>query len=396
MRKKLFIILALAVIMFQSCVTMAPNIEKGFRNTPEGYATEPAIPMGVVTNETTAQQLQLAKDQGQAVQEALSYLLSNTHGAEMSAGPYQIGFFMEKPKEWYEIRNNEDEFHTSEGNAFISVVVRDGYDGRIVPGLIVKAKLLRKDSTLVVEKDLPYGLHPLLNRYGANLQIPKTGDYLIKIEVEPAQFWRHDPINGDRYTDNVIALFNSRNISTSELRTPEIEENKDKWMPLAKAQGNAIKRAVDEMITKTAMDGEQIKYGPFLLTYAVEYAEGFWRHKNDKLLYNIKVEQSAEKNAHIEIAVFDALTGRMIPGFEVETKFFLDDAQVESVKPTLMWHPWLYHYGNNFRVPKRGSYELHVKTSRTDVKRYGKEYGAAFNEAIEHIFTDVDIQTGQK
>lgn len=274
--------------------------------------------------------------------------------------------------------------------------MRDGYDGRIIPGLIVRAKLLKTDSTVVVEKDLPYGLHPLLNRYGANLQIPQSGEYLIKIEVEPAQFWRHDPINGDRYTDKVIALFGSRNISTTEFRTPENEENKEKWMPLARAQGNAIKRAVDEMITKTAMDGEQIKYGPFLLTYAVEYAEGFWRYKKDKLLYNIKVEQSAEKNAHIEIAVFDALTGRMIPGFDVETKFLKDGEQVESVKPTLMWHPWLYHYGNNFRVPKRGTYKLHVKTSRTDVRRYGKEYGAAFNQDIEHVFTNVDVQTGQK
>lgn len=94
MRKKLFIILTLVAIMFQSCVILAPNIEKGFRNTPEGYSTEPAVPMGVVTNETTAQQLQLAKDQGQTAQEAFSYLLSNTQGAEMSAGPYQIGFFM--------------------------------------------------------------------------------------------------------------------------------------------------------------------------------------------------------------------------------------------------------------------------------------------------------------
>ena len=395
MKKKLPVLLLLALAV-QACVTVAPNIEKGFRDTPEGYATEPAIPLGVATNETTSQQLGFAKNQGQAAEEALHYLINNAEGAEMSAGPYQIGFVVEQAKDWYEVENGSDSFNTADGNVFLSVAVRDGYDGRIVPGLEVKAQLLRPDSTIVAEQPLPYGIHPLLNRYGANFKIPESGKYIVKIEVEPAQFWRHDPINGDRYSGKAVAVFDQRQFSLTNLKDPENAANEEEWMPLAKAQGSAIKRAVDGMIAKTAMDGEQITYGPYLLTYAVEYAEGYWRYKNGKLLYNIKVEQSAEKNAHVEVAVFDALTGRMIPGFDVETTFLKGNEQVASVAPTMMWHPWLYHYGNNFRVPKKGKYELLVKTSPPHVRRYGEEFGKKYGESIEQIFTDVDVQTGQK
>ena len=392
---KILLIFVLAVVL-KSCVTVAPNIEKGIRDTPEGYATEPAIPLGVVTNETTAQQLQFAHNQGQAAEKALQYLIENSAGAEMSAGPYQIGYFVEQPKSWYQVQNGKDDFYEADGNIFLSVAVRDGYDGRIVPGLEVKGKILTSDSVVVNEKTLDYGIHPLLNRYGANFRVPEEGNYIVKIEVEPAKFWRHDPVNGDRYTDKTIAVFDQKEISPYDLKEPENPEKTKEWMPLAKAQGRAIKRAVDAMISKTAMDGEQIEYGPYLLTYAVEYAEGYWRYKNDKLLYKIKVENSAEKNAHIEVAVFDALTGRMIPGFEVEATFLKANEQITSVVPTLMWHPWLYHYGNNFRVPKKGKYELRVKTSPNHIKRYGAEFGEKYGGDIEYLFTDVDVRTGQK
>lgn len=398
MRKTLPVILLIFVIaaVFQNCVTVAPNLEKGLRNTPEGFATEPAIPLGVVTNETTAQQLQFAHNQGEAAEKAMNYLLNNAQGAEMSAGPYQIAYILEQPKDWYQVQNGNDKLYAPDGNVFLSVVVRDGYDGRIVPGLEVKGEILDSDSTLVDQKELEFGIHPLLNRYGANFQIRAEGNYIVKIEIDPAQFWRHDPVNGDRYSGKTIAVFNPKIISPDNLQETESIEKQKEWMPLARAQGNAIKRAVEGMISKTAIDGEQINYGPYLLTYAVEFAEGYWRFKNDKLLYNIKVENSAEKNAHIEVAVFDAISGRMIPGFDVETTFLRGDDTITTVIPTLMWHPWLYHYGNNFRVPKKGKYELHIKTSPNHLRRYGEEFGKNYGKDIEHVFTDVDIRTGQK
>ncbi|MGA9326805.1 MAG: hypothetical protein WBV11_09820 [Salegentibacter sp.] len=389
------LLLFFASLTFQACVTVAPQLEKGKRNTPEGYATEPAVPLGVATNETTSQQLGYAKNQGQAAEEALHYLINHATGAEMSAGPYQIGLVLEKPKDWYENRGGQDQFHSSDGNAFLGVAVRDAYDGRLIPGLTVKASILDESGNTVTEKELPFGVHPLLNRYGANIDFPAGGDYSLKIEVDPAPFWRHDPVNGDRYSDTVTAVFNKRNIAPEEFTDPVRDENKEEWMPLAKAQGNAIKRAIDAMIAKTAMDGEEIKYGPYLLTYAVEYAEGYWHFVDGKLRYNIRVEQSAEKNAHVEVAVFDAKTGRMIPGFDVETTFFRDGQKTDTVKPTFMWHPWLYHYGENFRVPKSGKYELQVHTSAPGIRRYG-EFGKQFNSGIDQRFTDVDVQTGQK
>lgn len=86
----------------------------------------------------------------------------------MMAGEYKIAYVIEQPKAWYDNSGGPNGHHEPSGSFFISVAVRDGYDGRTIPDLGVTAQFIDVDGQVVTETKLPFGYHPLLNRYGDN------------------------------------------------------------------------------------------------------------------------------------------------------------------------------------------------------------------------------------
>lgn len=68
--KKLPVFLAAIVFGFYGCIRAAYNIEKSIRLTPAGKATDPQLPLGHVSDEANAYQLQLARNQGKTVGKA--------------------------------------------------------------------------------------------------------------------------------------------------------------------------------------------------------------------------------------------------------------------------------------------------------------------------------------
>ena len=265
------------------------------------------------------------------------------------AGPYRVAILLEKPKGFYRFAGKEQEWVNPVGNAFLGVVVRDGYDRRVVPELEVKVSVMDDQGKLIEEKVLPFGWFPLLNRYGENLLLSDKGNYRFKVEISPPSFLRHDPVNGDRYPEKATAEFDQVYFQEDSLPEPVREDNQSEWLPLAKAQGSALQQALDNMISGVATDGSEVKSGDYLLAYADEYAEGYWEKRHGKLVYNTRVENCTEKNGHVEVAVMDALTGRFLPALDVTTTFLLGDDSVNSYHPGLMWHPWIYHYGGEHK-----------------------------------------------
>ncbi|WP_347158674.1 iron transporter [Pontibacter chitinilyticus] len=394
--KYIFLLLFLPLLGLQACVQVAPNLEQNVRVTRNGRATEPQIPLSVVSDESSAEQFQLAKNQGKAVAEAASYAMRQTQSGEMRAGEYQLIYLLEKPKGYYEQQNGKLTWHEPQQNAFLSVAVLDGYDGRIVPGLEVTATVEGALGAAVQEVPLAFGWFPLLHRYGDNISLPSSGNYTIRFHIKPAQFWRHDPVNGDRFASPAMAEFTDVTIDLNSLQDAEDPANEQEWLPLAKEQGRMLERSLDAMIASEAMDGAETKLGDYDLAYGVEFAEGYWRFIKDKLKYKISVEYSAENNAHVEVAPRDALTGRLLPGLQVTTTFFRNGEQVNSYSPMFMWHPWLYHYGQNIRVPGSGNYTLQVQVAPPPYRRYGYGIGNIMAQPITYTFEDVDVVTGQK
>jgi uncharacterized protein involved in high-affinity Fe2+ transport len=378
-------------------VSHAPIAESGKRLTPAGKASEPKIPPGKLSEEASAIQLQLSRSQGKTEEDALFYLSNNSYGGEMMAGPYRVAFLIEKPKGYYQLANGQLEWQAPSGDAFLSIVVRDGYDGRTVPYLDVKINMVNEFSKSVEKKTLPFGWFPLLNRYGDNVDIGRNGNYVLMVEIVPPTFSRQDHVNGNRFTHLVKAEFEHLRFQMQDLQEPVREDNKAEWLPLAKAQGKAVKLALENMMYSTAIDGSAVQKGDYLLAYAIEYAKGDWNFRNGILEYESRIGKSTEMNSYVEVAVMDALTGRFLPGLEITSSLFLENDPISTSHPDFKWHPWIYHYGKNIRVPRNSKeYTLKIQATPPTYRRYGNNFGKIMDTAVEFSFQNVDIKTGQK
>ena len=389
------IIFIACLFSLTACKSLTPTSENDKRLTPAGKASEPKIPPGKVSEEASSIQLQLARNQGKAEEDALFYLLNNSNGSEMMAGPYQIAFLVEKPKGYYEYAAGQLKWKEPSGTAFISIVVRDAYDGRTIPQLDVKVNIINEFSKSVAKKTLPFGWFPLLNRYGDNFQIDRDGNYMLMIEIARPTFARRDATNGNRYTHLVKADFERLRFSKDDLQEPTREENKQYWLPLAKAQGKAFKLALENMIYSTALDGLAVQNGDYLVAYATEYAKGHWELQNGKLEYSSRFGKSAEVNSHLGVVLMDALTGRFLPGAEITASVSSPKGPVGTYQPGFVWHPWVFHYGENIRVPGSKAYTVKVNANPPSYRRYGKDIGKIMANPVDFTFQNVKIKTGQ-
>jgi hypothetical protein len=167
------------------------------------------------------------------------------------------------------------------------------------------------------------------------------------------------------------------------------EEASEKQLELARRQGDVLRSALDVMIGEVADDGQEIEYGPYLIGYAIEDAEGMYHRDDDGEL----VWQEPDKeNIHVEISVRDKADGRFVPYLDIEAR--LIDSEGNDVglhRQPFLWHPWLYHYGRNWIIEKGGDYTLEVRIKAPDFPRHDKKNGKRYSEDDEVSFSAVKI-----
>jgi hypothetical protein len=161
-------------------------------------------------------------------------------------------------------------------------------------------------------------------------------------------------------------------------------------LEMAKRQGQEMKAAFDEMANNVAQRGAEKPVGEYLIGYAVEKAEGLYHLRDGELVW----EKPKNKNIHIEISVRDGGSGRLIPGLRVMVTV-LDEKgkEIGTHRHKLLWHPWLYHYGRNWRLPGDGKYTIRVHIPAPDFPRHDKKNGKRFASSIWAEFTDVKCKT---
>lgn len=171
------------------------------------------------------------------------------------------------------------------------------------------------------------------------------------------------------------------------------DEAKPEQLDMARAQGDAYVTALKHMAKEEADSGGEKKAGNYVVAYATEKAEGMYKLSNNEL----KWKEPGKENCHIEISVRDGADNRFIPNLNVQVTV-LDEAgqEIGSHKQDFIWHPWLYHYGRNWEVPKEGKYTLKVKIEAPKFMRHDKENGQRYAEDVEVTFEGVKIKTGQK
>ena len=298
--------------------------------------------------------------------------------ARQPAGEYQVSYVLSAPEGWYNSASTDWQPPKAGTTAHLRVFVRDRADGRLVPGVQVQAAFVNPAGQTVLTQTLPYGWYPLLEGYGDNLILP-PGAYRLNLSLSAMPFRRHDPYNGDRFGHPAEADFASVTLPAGLSGQPPLTEAEEKQTTLMKIRGEAYHETTLAMY-KQANDGKNKPVGDYRVGYAIEYAEAYWyfpemeHHNNEtahsaqssaatlgKLYYTTKVEASARRNGHVEISVQDERTGRFMPGLRVTGT--LTDAENHNVGTQaipFMWHPWLYHYGENWRVNRSGTYHLHV------------------------------------
>lgn len=172
---------------------------------------------------------------------------------------------------------------------------------------------------------------------------------------------------------------------------PSDEANSEQ-LQIAKEQGDAMQHAVKTMTEREAQ-GQAQQAGDYLIGYAVEEAEGMYHLRDGKLQW----QNPQDENVHVEVVVCDGADKRFIPYLTVHATLIDDQGQeVGTHLQPFLWHPWLFHYGRNWRVPSAGEYTLRVRVEVPDFPRHDKTNGDRYTEPVEVEFAGVQIETGQK
>ena len=175
-------------------------------------------------------------------------------------------------------------------------------------------------------------------------------------------------------------------------RIPPMEKSDEaKYLELdmARAQGEKYVKALEHMANEVADDGGETRAGDYIIAYAIEGPEGMYHLEDGKLAW----QEPEGKNIHVEVSVRDGADHRFIPALTVyATLTGPDGKEVGRHQQPFLWHPWLYHYGRNWKVPTEGDYTLKVEIEAPEFMRHDKKNGKRFSERVEVEFKRVKIK----
>ncbi len=175
-------------------------------------------------------------------------------------------------------------------------------------------------------------------------------------------------------------------------RTPPMEksdEAKPKQLDMAREQGETYVKALQHMANEVADAGGETRAGDYIVAYAIEDAEGMYHMRNGEL----KWEKSDEANTHIEVSVRDGADNRFIPNLNIQVTLIDSEGdEIGTHHQPYLWHPWLYHYGRNWKVARSGQYTLRVRIEAPDFPRHDEKNGQRFAEDVMVEFDNVQIE----
>lgn len=159
-------------------------------------------------------------------------------------------------------------------------------------------------------------------------------------------------------------------------------------LALARAEGAAYGLALKHMTGMVAEFGEEQRHGDYSVALALEKAEGLYMWTGDGLEWR----EPTTENLHVEVAVRDAADGRFLPALDIDVS--IADAsgrEVAQLRVPFLWHPTLYHYGQNVAVPVLRDAKVTVRFPPPTFPRHDEVNGRRFMEPAEVRFGPVDL-----
>lgn len=286
--------------------------------------------------------------------------------AERIVEGYRIGLlFSPARKTW--LRQTDGKLLESapapEANRFAAIVLREERTKRFLPGAGVR---LRIDDAEPVELAHLWGEFPL---YGTNLRVP-DGDFEVAVEITPPAVHRH----GD-----MLAAFVKPAATRFSVRAERSRLRVEGEPPTPVPDDYAIGDDVLQAIGESRWKGEA---GPYLLGFIAEAPEPIWLWQDGKPRLR---EASGGETNHLEIAVMEKGTMRMVPEVGVSLRLEREDAGGDAPPLVFSLHPLLsvfHHYGNTVAVPP-GRYRV---TAKVDPPRFGSLTPGLFDNPAEATF----------
>ena len=354
----------------------------------------------IASDVATTSQLEGAAEEGEAVGKELSWVAREESAASgaLAAGDYLVTYLITPADDFYDLeaaQSSSPAHHTTvqPGSAHVSVVVRDAADGRSVPGLDVKVTLRASNGVATRTGALPFGWHPVLNRYGDNMILPH-GPFAVEVRIARPMYARHDSVNGNRYIHPVIASFPDVVVSSDSLAVASRRLARGDpafAQSLASREGEILGRQITHGMNAGEERGMQVTSGDYRVAVTVQPARGYWKPDSRRLAY-IEPDTNVGRVSHLDVAIRDVASGRLIPELSVRA-VVMDSRGRELGTYTMpfMWHPWSSHYGLDIAVPEKGRYSIHVRADAPGFRRYGSSALKKFNRPLNVVVRGVRL-----
>lgn len=172
------------------------------------------------------------------------------------------------------------------------------------------------------------------------------------------------------------------------------DEADAKQLKMARQEGDAYHQSLLYMAHDVADAGGEQQAGDYIVAFAQERAEGMYMLRGEGELEWVEPQ---EENCHLEISVSDAADRRFIPALDIEASLIAGNGDVTGPFPVpFLWHPGLYHYGRNIKLPGDGRYTLRIRIAPPSFMRHDKENGRLYASTVEVEFRDVQLKTGHE
>ena len=350
----------------------------------------------------TAAQLKRSLNQGESTQRELEWVEreESVASGEVEAGEYVVTYLITPADDYYVLEAGVDTVpahHTTvtPGSAQVSVVVRDAADGRTVNGLDVHATLGAAITGTQIRAKLPFGWHPILNRYGKNMVLPES-PFTLTIRIGTPTYQREDSVNGDRFRKDVTARFDDVSVSSDSLAGAAqrlARGSRSDAIELSRAEGKAIGSSIAAVLRERPSNGLQRQSGDYTVAVLIGPPQGVWALQNGGLAY-LPADGSIGPVNNIGISIRDAATGRVIPDLNVRATII--DSRKKEIDTYVMpfvWSPRVDAYGLNVAVPSSGRYTVQVHAATPAFRKYGSSAVRQFKRPVSVEFRGLRFVT---
>ena len=365
--------------------------------------TPPAMLPIRESDEATSAELGSALAEGVAVREELDWVRREeaVSSGQMTAGQYLVTYLITPSDDYYDLEAATSDLpahHTTvlPGSAHVAILVQDAADGRIVQGLDVRATIGTDGSAERRTIGLPYGWHPVLNRYGDNVVLPAS-PFTLGVHIGMPGYARHDSVNGNRFRGTVVARFSGITVSADSLAAAAqrlARGEPHSAVIFSEREGGEVDRPLHELLRRPGTDGAQVRSGDYRIAVVVTRGHGYWEVHDEKLSYRQPVSR-AGRVMHIDVSIRDATTGRFIPDMHVQAAIVDSrNRTIGNYELPMTWHPWFYHYGQDVEVSGSERYAIRVRAEAPAVRRYGSVALRKFNRPINVLVRGIHFATG--